>query len=221
MKTLYIPKGKNLHYEALACQNIVNDGVLTVEKAIQARDISGHGILNAGSISCRSLAAMDIEAAAITTERLAAERVCASEVRASRTALASCYLEAAYVETPRLTVAMSQIGELRAHEVVNLPDKGQSIWTALVSGFFRRLWLNLTNRIPVDAGFEPVPEESEPEPEPCGETPHTPEEEPEDDFEFKRLTAMYRLMKESGYLLRITPLPEETAGCPTVLQDAA
>ena len=53
MKNLYIPKGKTLHYEALACRNIVNDGVLIVENSIQARHISGKGVLDAGSITCR------------------------------------------------------------------------------------------------------------------------------------------------------------------------
>ena len=90
MKNLYIPKGKTLHYEALACRNIVNDGVLIVENSIQARHISGKGVLDAGSITCRSLTAADIDAAHITTGKLAAERVCASEVRVSGAAVVSC-----------------------------------------------------------------------------------------------------------------------------------
>ena len=89
MKDLYIPKGKTLRYETLACRNIVNDGVLVVEKGIQARNISGKGILNAGSLSCRSVAAMDIEAGTVTAARLAAERVCAAEVRVSGYAVRS------------------------------------------------------------------------------------------------------------------------------------
>ena len=109
MKDLYIPKGKTLRCESLACRDIVNDGMLAVEKGIQARRISGKGIVNAGSLSCRSLSAMDIEAGAITTGTLAAERVCAAEVKASGPMVVSCCLEAAYVETPSLTVAVSQV----------------------------------------------------------------------------------------------------------------
>lgn len=224
MKNLYIPKGKTLRYESLACQNIVNDGVLIVENSIQARHISGKGVLNAGSIACRSLIAADIDAAHITTGKLAAERVCASEVRASGAAVVSCCLEAAYVEAPRLTVALSQIGELRAQEVVNLSDKHRSIPGALLAGFFRRLWMSLTARVPVDAEYVPI--EDAPE-----STLETPESAPGngdgldfeafapppgalnadlwDDFEFKRLAAMYRLLKPSGYALRLAPFPAE------------
>lgn len=110
MKNLYIPKGKTLHYETLSCQNIVNDGVLVVEETIRARNISGKGILDAGTISARHVAAMDIECAAIVGETLAAERVCAVEVTLSGPAVVSCYLEAEYVETPKLTVGKSSIG---------------------------------------------------------------------------------------------------------------
>lgn len=222
MKNLYIPKGKTLHYEALACRNIVNDGVLIVENSIQARHISGKGVLDAGSIACRSLSAADIDAAHITTENLAAERVCASEVRVSGAAVVSCCLEAAYVETPRLTVALSQIGELRAQEVVNLSDRRRSIPGALLAGFFRRLWMSLTVRVPVDAEYVPIEDtpESAPEtPEPAlgnGDAPDFEAFAPPpgalnadlwDDFEFKRLAALYRLLKPSGYALRLAPFP--------------
>ena len=33
MKDLYIPKGKTLRYESLACRNIVNDGTLVVDSS--------------------------------------------------------------------------------------------------------------------------------------------------------------------------------------------
>ena len=215
MKNLYIPKGKTLHYEALACRNIVNDGVLIVENSIQARHISGKGVLDAGSIACRSLSAADIDAAHITTGKLAAERVCASEVRVSGAAVVSCCLEAAYVETTRLTVALSQIGELRAQEVVNLSDRRRSIPGALLAGFFRRLWMSLTARVPVDAEYVPI----EDTPEPAlgnGDAPDFEAFAPPpgalnadlwDDFEFKRLAALYRLLKPSGYALRLAPFP--------------
>ena len=156
------------------------------------------------------------------TGNLAAERVCASEVRVSGAAVVSCCLEAAYVETPRLTVALSQIGELRAQEVVNLSDRRRSIPGALLAGFFRRLWMSLTVRVPVDAEYVPIEDtpESAPEtPEPAlgnGDAPDFEAFAPPpgalnadlwDDFEFKRLAALYRLLKPSGYALRLAPFP--------------
>lgn len=229
MKNLYIPKGKTLRYEALACQNIVNDGVLIVESKIQARHISGKGIINAGSIACRSLSAADIDAAYITTGKLAAERVCASEVKASGAAVVSCCLEAAYVVTPKLTVALSEVGELDAHEVVNLSNKRRSILAALVAGFCRKLWMSMTHRIPMDAKCAPMEEEQA---DIMGYRDHTkskdtpPEEDPNadlwKDFEFKRLAALYRLLKSEGYTLRLAPFPvPSTKECPDFTYESA
>lgn len=90
MKNLYIPKGKTVHYETLACQNIVNDGVLQVDGTLHARNITGKGVIDAGTISARNVAAMDVECAALIGETLTAERVCAAEVKLSISATVSC-----------------------------------------------------------------------------------------------------------------------------------
>ncbi len=216
MKNLYIPKGKTLRYESLVCQNIVNDGALIVENRIQARHISGKGVVNAGAISCRSLTASDIDAAYITTGKLAAECVCASEVKVSGAAVVSCCLEAAYVETPKLTVALSHVGEMQAQEVVKLSDRRRSIFAALLAGFVRKLWMSLTSRIPKDAEYAPVQEEQNAVLS-AGDAPGGAEgaAPPADlpiadlwnDFEFKRLAALYRLLKPEGYALRLVPFP--------------
>lgn len=215
MKNLYIPMGKTVHYETLSCLNIVNDGVLQVEGTLHARNITGKGVIDAGTISARNVAAMDVECAVLIGETLTAERVCAAEVKLSVSAAVSCYLEAEYVEVPKLTVAKHSISTLKAEDVVTLPEKKRGIAGTLLAGFFRRLWLSLSRRIPMDAEYvqikEPKPDEEK--------TPQVPQEEAgaqaqadvrtadadlEDDFEFKRLKAMYRLLRESGYTLRIT-----------------
>lgn len=227
MKNLYIPKGKILNYESLICQDIVNDGTLIVEDKIHARHISGQGVVNAGVISCRSLSASDINAAYITTGKLAAERVCALEVKVSGAAVVSCCLEAAYVVTPKLTVALSEIGEMDVKDVVNLTDKRRSIFGAMMAGFFRRLWLSLTHRIPMDAENAPVQPEHDPILESEGKESKTYDDLPIadlwKDFEFKRLAAMYRLLKSEGYALRLAPFPvPSTRECPDfTYEDAA
>lgn len=209
MKSLYIPKGKTLHYEALSCHDIVNDGVLEVEGTVQARNISGKGILKAGTISAKAVSAMSVDAAGIVVERLAVERVCAVSVRASSSLLASCCLEAEYVDTPKLLVARSEIGELRAGDVVNLPDRNRSILAALAAGFFRRLWLGLLHKFPKDAAYTPIPEKK---PE-AGETAARPADNLDqwrqsymellEDPEFLRLAGMYRVLRPTGYTLRL------------------
>lgn len=227
MKNLYIPKGKTLHYETLSCQNIVNDGVLVVDQTIRARNISGKGFLDAGTISARHVGAMDIECATIVGETLAAERVCAAEVTLSGPAVVSCYLEAEYVDTPKLTVGKSNIGTLNAPDVVNLPEKKRGITRALVAGFFHRLWLALTHRIPVDAPYVPA-EAPAPgdagnqvtEQPPADTQPQEADQngsvsaDLEDDFEFKRLKAMYCLLKDCGYTLRLSQREQTETALP-------
>ena len=204
MKNLYIPKGKTLHYETLYCQNIVNDGTLIVDGTLHARSISGKGILKAGTVSVRHVAEMDIECATMNGETMAAERVCAAEIVLSGSATVSCYLEAEYVEVPKLTMAKHNIGTLKADDVITLPEKKRGIVGTLVAGFFRRLWLSVIHRIPVDAPYVQVA--TQPVTQPM-------DLDLEEDFEFKRLKAMYRLLKDCGYTLRITK-QEETVLTP-------
>ena len=240
MKNLYIPKGKTLHYETLSCQDIVNDGVLEVEGTLHARNITGKGVIDAGTISARNVAAMDVECAVLISETLVAERMCAAEVKLSVSATVSCYLEAEYVEVPKLTVAKHSIGTLKAEDVVTLPEKKRGIAGTLLAGFFRRLWLSLTHRIPMDAAYtqdkepkavqldtaqQPQEEDTESATK-AQEAVQTTDTDLEDDFEFKRLKAMYQLLRESGYTLRITQRNEPEyidshAGSTTSFRDAA
>ena len=186
MKNLYIPKGKTLHYETLSCQDIVNDGVLEVEGTLHARNITGKGVIDAGTISARNVLSIS--------------------------ATISCYLEAEYVEVPKLTVAKHSIGTLKAEDVVTLPEKKRGIAGTLLAGFFRRLWLSLSRRIPMDAEYvqikEPEAKDAQAPQEKTGAQAQADtnmaDADLEDDFEFKRLKAMYRLLRESGYTLRIT-----------------
>lgn len=219
MKDIYIPSGKILRYEALVCQDIVNDGALIVEKGVQARNISGKGVLNAGSISCRDLSAMDVEAGAVTARTLAAERVCAAEIKVSGPMAVSCCLESAYVETPRLTVALCQVERLRAGETIYLTARKRGVLGALLAGFVRRLWMALKARIPVDAEYEPVQEKAESKSPEDAAPSADPNAELLNDFEFKRLAAIYRLLRPYGYTVRLVSLQERSKG--SSFQDAA
>ena len=49
MKTLYVPKGKTLHYERLECQTIIADGTLVVDGAVRAKRITGKVICTQNS----------------------------------------------------------------------------------------------------------------------------------------------------------------------------
>ena len=94
----------------------------------------------------------------------------------------------------------------------------------MLAGFFRRLWLSLTHRIPADA--ECIPEQPEHNPimrltdeEGMKKVSEMLNIDPNadlwQDFEFKRLAALYRLLKSEGYALRLAPFPvPSTRECP-------
>lgn len=244
MKKLYIPKGETRHYESVESGNIVVDGCLKVDGTVKARHISGRGIIKAGVISARTVTAMDVEAAHIVAEALTAERVCAVEVHISDTAAVSCRLEAQLVEAGKLTVAGCEIGELRCDDVVNLPAKHRGLLLTLLASFFRGLWSSWFCRAPedgkeqvMDAAWTPVdgkqtkqaqqpetPETTaqaevshdEPTPEAHAQSFGPAYQDLEDDFEFKRLAALYRFNKEQGYYVRLFPVDQGAEQTPLV-----
>lgn len=154
MKTLYVPKGKTLHYERLECQTIIADGTLVVDGAVRAKRITGKGLLDAGSVYSPAVSVRDLDTVKVVCDLLAAEYVQAVEVIVSSSAVVSRYLEAEYVEARKLTVSKHQISELRVEEFTYLPEKKRGVIGALLSGFFRRLWLSVRHRTPINAPYK-------------------------------------------------------------------
>lgn len=219
MKKLYIPKGETRHYETLESEHIIVKGCLKVDGAIKTRHISGDGVLEAGAISAKTVTAMDIEAAIITVEKLAAERVCAVEIHVSESAVISCRLEAQLVKAGKLTVADCEIGELRADNVINLPVKKRGLLGTLLASWLRGLWASLFYRAPkepsapMDADWTPKAAE-ESTVESVVQSPgarSVTDADLEEDFEFKRLKAMYRLTRGQGYYLRLVSVEPPAA----------
>lgn len=127
MKTLYVPKGKTLHYERLECQTIIADGTLVVDGAVRAKRITGKGLLDAGSVYSPAVSVRDLDTVKVVCDLLAAEYVQAVEVIVSSSAVVSRYLEAEYVEGQKLTVSKHQISELRVEEFTYLPEKKRGV----------------------------------------------------------------------------------------------
>ena len=240
MKTIYIPKGETVRYESLVTENLIVKGSLTVTYGVKATHISGNGVISAGEISADTIRADELECSVVICKRLIAKRVSAPEVFASESAAVSCFLSAAYVETPRLTVAISEIDEVKADEVINLKSKKRGLLGTLLASAWRSFWLpraNPTRSTPVDAEYKPVDETESADPEPDADTrssidlatrediTRTVREIMEQeakagssdavdggDFELKRFISMFNLCRDSGYTLRIVPgTPEENA----------
>ena len=132
MKTMYIPRGQTVAYDALETERLVVNGCLKVAHGLKAQAISGSGVILAGTISADDVCVREIEAASVYCLRLSAKRVQAAEVFASESAAVSCYLCADYVSADRLTVALHEVGKIDAREVAVLTPKKRSLFLSLI-----------------------------------------------------------------------------------------
>lgn len=225
MKTVYIPKGETVSYESLVTERLVVEGCLKTAYGVKAKTISGKGVICAGTIAADSIRAGDLEADAVICKRLLAQRVEAPEVFASESAVVSCYLSAACVKAGKLTVSISDIDQVEADEVINLPPKKRSLFGTLLASVFRTFWARLTepSSLVMDAEYtqeqadSSEQEEMAPQQEPAEAAVKAETAEPQNapepvDEELNRFIAMFKLTRDAGYTLRIVPgTPEDNA----------
>ena len=231
MKTIYIPKGETVQYEVLSADRLVVRGCLRVAGDIRARSICGGGIIHAGSVHADVIRADEVESAEVVCRRLIAKRVQTPTLIASDWAVVSCFLSASYVETGKLTVAASEIDQMKAGEVINLSPKKRGMLRTLLAAWLHAFWGTLTapkakrertrkgKRVKASQKKQEELDYAQVffyeflrvmEQERAGRDSAAPSEE--DDFELKRLVSMFKLLREKGYTLRILPgTPEENA----------
>ena len=80
MKTVYIPSGESRSYEYLVTDNLIVNGHLNVVNGVKARNISGRGVITAGTVYCDVSTVDEIETTTVVCRRLMARRVSAAEV---------------------------------------------------------------------------------------------------------------------------------------------
>jgi len=241
MKNIYIPSGESRSYEYLVTDNLIVNGHLNVVNGVKARNISGRGVITAGTVYCDVSTVDEIETATVVCKRLMARRVSAAEVFASDSAAVSCFLSSAYVETGKLTVALSEIDELKADEVINLRSKTRGMMLTLLLSALRSFWLSVVTpaAYAADTDYEPVEDEDANDPaeeaaeesdadqamrenisqtvreimeEQAAKIQQMNEEVDAEDFELKRVIALFKLLRTQGYTLRVVPgTPEENA----------
>ena len=144
MKTVYIPKGETVYYETLETDHLVVKGCLEVHYDLHARTISGNGVISASTVFADDIRINDLKASAVICHRLIAKRVQAPELYATESVAVSCFLSSAYVETDRLTVALSEVDEVKAQEVIHLKPKKRSLFRLLLASALRSFWTSLT-----------------------------------------------------------------------------
>lgn len=201
MKTVYIPKGETVSYETLETERLVVKGCLKVAYGIKAKTISGGGVITAGTVSADDIRVDDLEAGSVTCQRLIAKRVQTPELFAFESAAVSCFLSSAYVAAGKLSVALSEIDEVKADEVIHLKPRKRSLFRLLLASALRSFWTTLTARPQkaevMDAEFKPIEKQKDDE---------------SVDEELNRFIGMFKLARESGYTLKLIPgTPEENA----------
>ena len=135
MKTVYIPAGATYNYETLVTDDVIVHGHLHVTNGLKAKHISGRGFITAGEVSADIVDVTELECGTVICRRLLAQRVSVNEAMISESAAVSRFFSANYVKAPSLTVAVSEIGEADADEIVHLTPKprGNFICTHLIS----------------------------------------------------------------------------------------
>ncbi len=219
MKTIYIPKGETVRYESLYADRIVVDGCLRVEHGLDAKVISGKGIIHAGKVTGNTIRIGTLDACCVMCKRLLAERVDAPEVFASESVTVSCVLSACMVETPKLTVAICEVEELKVKELVKVSAKRWSLFGVLLYTTLQSLWFAIqaamTRGEAIDADYAPVRPAGEDAAEQAEESAPAQKAhkvaEPVDE-ELNRVINLFKLAREQGYTLRLIPgTPEENA----------
>ena len=232
MKTVYIPAGATCNYETLVTDNVIVHGHLHVTNGLKAKHLSGKGFITAGEVSADVVDVTELECGTVICRRLLAQRVSVNEAMISESAAVSRFFSANYVKAPCLTVAVSEIGEADADEIVHLTPKPRGMILTLLLSKLRTFWLRLTASRPQGQVEEPQAESSAEEP---SDTPEDTELKANiakivqevlaqqaaekaacandaDDFELQRMIGTFKLLRDKGYTLRVVPgTPEENA----------
>ena len=79
----------------------------------------------------------ELECGTVICRRLLAQRVSVNEAMISESAAVSRFFSANYVKTPSLTVAVSEIGEADADEIVHLTPKPRGMLLTLLLSMLR------------------------------------------------------------------------------------
>ena len=211
MKTVYVPAGETVSYESLETERLVVMGCLKVTYGIKAKTISGSGVICAGSVEADDIRIDDVEASSVICKHFLAKRAKTPELFASESAAVSCFLSAAYVETGKLTVAISEVNEVKAEEIVHLSARERSLFGLLLASALRSFWTALTASPVRETVSEEATEPEEENKEAANAEIVQEVPEPVDE-ELNRFVGMFKLLREGGYTLRVVPgTPEENA----------
>ena len=144
MKKVFIPKGEVACYDSLYTGRLIVKGVLLVKGKIQAKEIIGGGVVEAGEIVCDDIRLDTVTAGFICARRVAVNRLFVNgECWATECVAVTGFAGAGYVSTGKLTVSLSDIRAVDADEVVMLPQKKRGLLGLLWASWWRSLYMSI------------------------------------------------------------------------------
>ena len=204
MKTVYIPAGATYNYETLVTDDVIVHGHLHVTNGLKAKHISGRGFITAGEVSVDIVDVTELECGTVICRRLLAQRVSVNEAMISERAAVSRFFSANFVKAPSLTVAVSEIGEVDADEIVHLTPKPRTeapVEEPSDTPEDTEMKANIAKIV------QEVLAQQAAEKAACANDANEA-----DDFELQRMIGTFKLLRDKGYTLRILPgTPEENA----------
>ena len=117
--------------------------------------------------------------------------------------------------TAAVTGSISEIDEVKAKQIINLPTRQRTLLGTLLASMWRAFWLSLfaypVHANAVDASYRPDTTDTEDAPSVKESKTAEAAKEPFDE-ELSRFVNMFKLARESGYTLKLVPgTPEENA----------
>ena len=160
-----IPKDKTVCYDNLTVSNLTVRGHLKVKGILTAKHIQGCGYVEAGEVVCDTLRSDTLRAEIVTAQKIAVKKLFVRDCRASAAIVAADFAESSCMQTGKLTVSLFSIGDLKADELVVLPQKKRGMLGTLFASWIRTLF----TRSPKEANNS-CPVENKPERKPKDKT---------------------------------------------------
>lgn len=167
MKKIYVPKGETICLSDLHTELVIVEGTLKVSGKLTAKQLQGHGYVEAEEILCDDSSVDTVQAQIVTAKRVAATKLLVRDCRADNI-VATDYLEALHVQANRLSMTASKLECCDVDEIINLPHKKRGMLGMLFAAWWRSLWT--PNKLPAKAvkpqykdAAQPVSNEPAPE----------------------------------------------------------
>lgn len=160
-----IPKDKTVCYDNLTVSNLNVRGHLKVKGILTAKHIQGCGYIEAGEVVCDTLRAGTLRAEIATAQKIAVKKLFVRDCRASAAIVATDFAESSCMQTGKLTAALFSISDLKANELVVLPQKKRGMLGTLFASWVRTLFCRSPKGVK-----DSRPSESKPERKPKDRT---------------------------------------------------